>query len=89
MTNLPSQKFLLTHWREMTPAAKEAAWQIMLAIYSLQGELDSRNAFIEKLFEENAKLKVDYQQYIERTATQLQPRRLWMDALGYFDRARA
>jgi hypothetical protein len=83
------QQWLLTHITEMSAEAQAAAWQFLQALYSIQGELQSRQEFMEKLYAKDALLKRKWGKYIKNTSLKLEPMRLWMDELGYYDRAKA
>jgi hypothetical protein len=85
----PEQQILVTHITEMQPEAQAAAWQFLQALYSVQGELRSREEFMEKLYAKDVILKKEWGEYIQTITKQLDPLRLWMGELGYVDRARA
>lgn len=84
----PEQQILVTHITEMNPEAQSAAWQFLQALYSIQGELQSRELFMEKLYAKDAILKREWGEYVLTITKQLDPLRLWMGELGYYDRAR-
>lgn len=84
----PEQQYLLTHITEMSEPAQAAAWQFLVALYSLDGELKGREEFINKLYSEDALLEKEWGEFIKSTALKLEPLRLWMDELGYHDQMR-